>query len=160
MNVYNGNVILNSHGEAAVELPDYFEVLNRDFTYQLTCIGGFAPVYIADKISGNRFRIAGGTPGMEVSWQITGIRQDAWAEANRVEVEVQKQGREQGTYLYPELYSMPISMRHDYEAIRLDEEIHQSILEQNKRIQADRERDLKEEQAMEAYNWDSERVSK
>ena len=31
--------------------------------YQLTCIGGFAPVYVAEKISGGRFRIAKLPPG-------------------------------------------------------------------------------------------------
>lgn len=104
MNVYNGNVLLDENGEAWVELPEYFEALNRDFRYQLTCIGGFAPVYIAEKIEGNRFRIAGGVPDLEVSWQVTGVRQDAWAEANPIEVEVEKDETEKGAYLYPELY--------------------------------------------------------
>ena len=39
MNVYNGNVTLDSKGEATVELPDYFGALNRDYRYQLTPIG-------------------------------------------------------------------------------------------------------------------------
>jgi len=71
-NVYDGVAVLDEWGEAVVELPAYFEALDRGFRYQLTCIGGFAPVYIAEKIIGNRFRIAGGAPGMEVSWQVTG----------------------------------------------------------------------------------------
>ncbi|MHC4424935.1 MAG: hypothetical protein ACYSYV_02435, partial [Planctomycetota bacterium] len=71
MNVYNGNVTLDENGQVVVQLPEYFEALNRDFRYQLTCIGGFAPVYIAKKISDNRFKIAGGKSGMEVSWQVT-----------------------------------------------------------------------------------------
>ncbi|NOZ77631.1 MAG: hypothetical protein GXP48_00350 [Acidobacteria bacterium] len=107
MNVYNGNVLLDGDGAAWIELPTYFEALNRDFRYQLTCIGGFAPVFIAEKIAGNRFRIAGGSPGMEVSWQVTGIRHDAWAQANRIPVEEEKPEAEQGTYLYPELYGQP-----------------------------------------------------
>jgi hypothetical protein len=60
MNVYNGNVVLDANGEAVVVLPDWFEALNRDFRYQLTCIGGFAPVYIAEEIANNQFKIAGG----------------------------------------------------------------------------------------------------
>ncbi|NOZ94730.1 MAG: hypothetical protein GXP47_08335 [Acidobacteria bacterium] len=107
MNVYNGNVLLDEDGTAWVELPRYFEALNRDFRYQLTCIGGFAPVYIASKIAGNRFRIAGGSPGMEVSWQVTGIRHDAFAEAHRIPVEQEKPEAEQGTYLHPELFGQP-----------------------------------------------------
>jgi hypothetical protein len=42
-----------------------------------------------------------------VSWQVTGIRHDPYAEANRIQVLVDKPASEQGTYLYPELYSQP-----------------------------------------------------
>jgi hypothetical protein len=107
MNIYNGNVELDANGEAAVELPEWFGALNRDFRYQLTCIGGFAPVYIAQKVQNNSFRIAGGQPGLEVSWQVTGIRQDAWANAHRIPVEVDKSERERGYYIHPELYGAP-----------------------------------------------------
>jgi trimeric autotransporter adhesin len=108
MNVYNGNVILDGKGTATIQLPDWFETLNRDFRYQLTSIGGFAPVYIAQKVEGNAFKIAGGTPGMEVSWQVTGIRQDPWANAHRIPIEQQKDARERGFYLHPELYGQPV----------------------------------------------------
>jgi hypothetical protein len=105
--VYDGVVALDALGEATVELPEWFEALNRDFRYQLTCIGGAAVVYIADEIASHRFRIAGGRPGMKVSWQVTGTRQDAWANANRLVVEEAKPGVEQGTYLHPELFGQP-----------------------------------------------------
>ncbi|HWP44096.1 MAG TPA: hypothetical protein VNO14_12710, partial [Blastocatellia bacterium] len=108
MNVYNGNVTLDRNGEAVVKLPAYFEALNRDFRYQLTAIGTPGPyLYIAGKIADNRFRIAGGQPGMEVSWQVTGIRKDPWAERHRITVEQEKPERERGHYLYPELYDQP-----------------------------------------------------
>ena len=84
-----------------MKLPDYFEALNRDFRYQLTCIGGFAPVYVAQEINQNQFRIDGGTPGLKVSWQITGIRQDAYAQAKPIVVEEAKPAEEQGLYLFP-----------------------------------------------------------
>ena len=103
-NIYDGIAALDAAGEATVELPEWFGALNRDFRYQLTCIGGFAPVYIAAKISNNRFRIAGGLPGMEVSWQVTGIRQDPWANAHRIPVEEDKSEAERGYYLHPELF--------------------------------------------------------
>ncbi len=106
MNVYNGNVLLDANGEAKVKLPDYFEALNRDFRYQLTCIGGFAPVYIAGEISSNQFTIAGGEAGMKVSWQVTGIRKDPFAQANRIQVEVDKPAKERGKYLHPEAYGL------------------------------------------------------
>ena len=104
MNIYNGNAVLDAKGEAEIQLPDYFEALNQDFRYQLTCIGGFAPVYVSREIENNRFRIAGGISGLKVSWQVTGIRHDAYAEAHRSPVEVEKPTEDRGHYLHPELF--------------------------------------------------------
>jgi hypothetical protein len=115
MNVYNGNVELDAEGEAWVQLPAYFQALNMDFRYQLTALGAPGPnLYIAEKISDNRFKIAGGQPNMEVSWQVTGIRQDAWAQANRIQVEVDKNETEQGSYLYPEAYGLDATRSVEY----------------------------------------------
>ena len=113
-NVYDGIVVLDGNGEAWVELPEWFDVLNRDFRYQLTCIGAFAPVYIAQKISNNHFKIAGGQPGMEVSWQVTGIRKDPYAEKHRIPVEEEKPANERGTYLHPDAYNLPETMGINY----------------------------------------------
>lgn len=107
MNVYNGNIILDENGEAWIELPEWFEVLNRDFRYQLTCIGGQALVYIDQEIKNNRFKIAGGNPGLKVSWQVTGIRHDPYAEFNRIKVEEDKSASKRGRYLHPEAYGVP-----------------------------------------------------
>src|SRR5262249_35570101 len=108
MNIYNGNVKVDANGEAVVELPDWFSALNRDFRYLLTAIGAPSPaLYIAEEIADNRFKIAGGAPGMKVSWQVTGIRQDAWANKNRIKVEVEKDDRERGFYLHPEVFNQP-----------------------------------------------------
>ena len=108
MNVYNGNVILDAGGQAVVQLPPWFQALNRDFRYQLTCIGGFAPVYVAEEIADNRFVIAGGKAGLKVSWQVTGVRQDRYARANPIVVEQVKPDGERGRYLHPELYDQPV----------------------------------------------------
>ncbi len=97
MNVYNGNVVLDADGAATVELPEYFTALNRDYRYQLTTIGGFAPVYVAAKVHDNRFSIAGGTAGLEVSWQVTGIRQDAYAKEHPIVVDKPKSSQDKGT---------------------------------------------------------------
>jgi hypothetical protein len=104
MNIYNGTVVLDTKGEAEIQLPEWFEALNRDFRYQLTCIGGFAPVYVSREIENNTFRVAGGTSGLKLSWQVTGIRHDAYAEAHRSPVEVEKPIDERGHYLHPELF--------------------------------------------------------
>ena len=131
INIYNGNVVLDGAGEAVVQLPEYFEALNRDFRYQLTCIGGFAPIFIAERVSGRQFEIAGGKPGMEITWQITGIRKDRWAEANRIQVEEDKPAGEIGSYLHPELYGLSqqlsVTWRHDQEMIRKIAEMQEKM---------------------------------
>jgi hypothetical protein len=104
MNVYNGNIVLDNNGEAVIELPEYFEALNKDFRYQLTCIGGFAQVYIAEKINGTQFKIAGGNPNLEISWQVTGVRKDAYARSHPLVVEQDKSPVEKGHYLHPEAF--------------------------------------------------------
>ena len=124
-NVYDGVVVLDNKGKAEIELPDWFGILNKDFRYQLTAIGAPGPIlYIAEEISeatntntkyssskssnkNSRFKIAGGTSGMKVSWQVTGIRKDPWANANRIEVEEDKPAKERGYYLHPDLYGQP-----------------------------------------------------
>jgi hypothetical protein len=105
MDIYNGNARVDSHGEAVIELPSWFEALNREFRYQLTSIGAPSPnLYVAEEIAGNRFKIAGGRPGSKVSWQVTGIRHDAYANAHRIPVEEEKPALELGFYIHPELY--------------------------------------------------------
>lgn len=104
MNVYNGIVVLDKNGEGWVELPAYFEALNRNFRYSLTPIGAPAPnLYVAQEISGNHFKIAGGKRNAKVSWMVTGVRQDAYANAHRVKPEELKPAEERGKYLYPDV---------------------------------------------------------
>ncbi|HEY3412732.1 MAG TPA: hypothetical protein VGM51_06710 [Armatimonadota bacterium] len=109
-NLYDGIAVLDAGGQADVHLPGYFEALNMDFRYQLTAIGAPAPnLFIASRVQGNTFRIAGGIPGMEVSWQVTGIRKDAWAQGHRTVPEVDKPAGDRGRYLTPEAYGRPTS---------------------------------------------------
>ncbi|HRI45192.1 MAG TPA: hypothetical protein PLV39_13620 [Fimbriimonadaceae bacterium] len=110
-NIYDGVIECDARGEAVVQLPRYFEALNRDFRYQLTCVGGFSNVYIKDEVADNRFVIAGGRPGLKVSWQVTGIRQDAYANAHRIPNEVMKTPAERGYYLHPQAHGRPGNMR-------------------------------------------------
>ena len=116
-NLYDGVAVLDGNGAAVVSLPDWFAALNGgeefqgDFRYQLTPIGAAMPnLHIAEEIAGNTFRIAGGMPGMKVSWLLTGIRHDPYAESARIAVEQRKPDGEQGTYLHPELYGQPASL--------------------------------------------------
>ena len=103
-NIYDGVVITDARGEAVVVMPDWFEALNRDFRYQLTVIGEFAQAIVAKKMAGNRFTVRTSKPRVEVSWQVTGIRKDPYAEAHRIPVEEDKPVEERGHYLHPELY--------------------------------------------------------
>jgi len=117
MNVYNGNVVLGADGTAEVTMPDWFEALNRDFRYQLTPIGGPGPnLYIAREIEDHKFTIAGGGPGLKVSWQVTGVRHDKWAEANRIPVEIDKPAGEWGHYRHPKAFGIKAEQGGGHEA--------------------------------------------
>jgi len=108
MNIYTGNVILDANGLGVVQLPQWFGAMNSDLRYQLTAIGAPAPnLHIAEELAQDHFKIGGGSPGMKVSWQVTAIRQDAFARAHPLAVEVQKPANERGFYLHPELYGAP-----------------------------------------------------
>jgi hypothetical protein len=104
MNIYNGNVVTDGGGNATVTLPDWFEALNRDFRYQLTTVGQPAQAWIATEVGNHSFTIRTDRPNVKVSWQVTGVRQDAWANAHRIPVEVDKKAADQGHYLHPELF--------------------------------------------------------
>jgi trimeric autotransporter adhesin len=107
MNLYSGNVTTDSQGHASVQLPEWFEVLNTDFRYQLTVIGQFAQAIVGRKIENDRFEIRTSAPNVEVSWQVTGVRQDAYARAHPLVVEQEKDARLRGFYIHPELYGAP-----------------------------------------------------
>jgi trimeric autotransporter adhesin len=110
MNVYNGNVRTDAKGFATVRLPNWFQVLNKDFRYQLTIVGtrGWR-ARVVKEIRNNRFTIQSDLPRVKVSWQVTGIRHDAWANAHRIQVVVPKEGKADGRYVHPELYGKPLT---------------------------------------------------
>jgi hypothetical protein len=110
-NLYDGIVVLDAKGEAVVALPSYFEALNETFRYQLTAVGSAAPgLFVKTKISGNSFSIGGGAPGQEVSWQVTGVRHDAYAKTHPLIVESDKgsapYGHVKGKYIHPEAFGL------------------------------------------------------
>ncbi len=107
MNIYTGNVTTDAQGEARVQLPDWFEALNTDFRYQLTVIGQFAQAIVSSEVQNHEFAIRSSVPSVKVSWQITGVRQDAFAKANPLVVEEEKDAQLKGFYMHPELYGAP-----------------------------------------------------
>ncbi len=112
--VYSGNIVTDDHGLATVEMPDYFESAIGDFRYQLTVVGQFAQAIVAQKLNGNRFVIQTDKPNVEVSWQVTGVRQDNWAKAHRTPIVKDKLPDERGKYAHPEAFGMPEELGVDW----------------------------------------------
>jgi hypothetical protein len=106
-NIYDGTITTDAEGNATVSLPSWFEALNTDFRYQLTAIGQFAQAIVSRKVQNNQFSIKTSIPGVEVSWQVTGVRHDAYAMANPLVVEEDKGARLRGFYINPELHGAP-----------------------------------------------------
>lgn len=107
-NVYDGSAVLDANGRATVELPEWFESLNESFRYQLTAVGAPAPdLHVSRPLTDHTFEIAGGAAGLDVCWQITGVRCDNWARANPLVADVSKTGEEQGLLVHPELIGRP-----------------------------------------------------
>ena len=108
LNVYRGNATLDAQGQAWVTLPDYFDQINRDPSYQLTAIGKPAlALHIDKEIDQNRFLIAGGAPGQKVSWRVEAVRNDLFVRTYGAPVEQDKPQEHRGKYLQPELYRQP-----------------------------------------------------
>jgi YVTN family beta-propeller protein len=113
MNIYNGNIVTDADGYATITLPDYFQALNRDFRYQLTVIDEsddmevFLWAKVVREVKGNEFTIRSSRGNLKVSWQVTGIRQDAWANKNRIPNVVDKKPEEKGKLLHPAAFNQP-----------------------------------------------------
>lgn len=120
MNIYNGNVVTDASGYANVSMPDWFEALNKEFRYQLTVIGDFAQAIISQEIQNNQFIIRTDKPNIKVSWQVTGIRHDKFAEKYRIPVEENKTGKEVGKYIHPDAYGVSETLGVDYENNKID----------------------------------------
>ena len=59
---------------------------------------------MAREIEDNHFVVRTERPNVKVSWQVTGVRQDPYAEEYRAPVEEEKPDTERGRYLHPKLY--------------------------------------------------------
>ena len=113
-NLYDGIVVTDGNGEATVELPAWFEALNENFRYQLTCLGQFAQVMVATELADRHFTIKTDKPNVKVSWQVTGNRHDAWIKAHPLVVEENKPAAEHGRYLAPEVFGAAKELRIGY----------------------------------------------
>jgi hypothetical protein len=127
LNVYSGTVTTNRAGVARVRLPAYFEALNRNFRYQLTVIGKFAHAMVSKEIKNNEFVIRTDPGRVKVCWQVTGVRKDAWAEANRIPVEETKPKAERGRYLHPELFGKRAGAIHPVPATEVPDALPEKL---------------------------------
>jgi hypothetical protein len=118
LNQYSGNVVTDENGFAEITLPEWFEALNKDFRYQLTVIGRFAQAIVEEEIHNNRFTIRTNFGHVKVSWQVTGVRNDAYMRAHPMVVEEVKPPEEQGTYLSPKEWGQPEEKGRDYPIIQ------------------------------------------
>ena len=109
LNIYRGTVAFDASGNAEVQLPVWFDAVNKNASYQLTPIGGYAPIYIAQKIVDGKFIISGGQAGMEVSWAVYAERNDPYLQQHPEarEVEPAKPEENKGQYLRPDVYNQP-----------------------------------------------------
>jgi hypothetical protein len=64
---------------------------------------------VKQEIENHQFTIKTNKPLVKVSWQVTGIRHDAYANRYRIPVEEDKALSEQGYYLHPEVFGQPES---------------------------------------------------
>ncbi len=111
-NLYDGIAVTDERGYATIQMPDWFEPLNREFRYQLTVIDDanrdeFVLAKVVRQIADGKFTIRTSRGNATVCWQVTGTRQDAWAEAHRIPIEHEKPAHERGKFLHPALFGAP-----------------------------------------------------
>ena len=111
LNMYRGNAVFDKNGIAIVQLPEYFNTINIDFSYQLTPIGAPMPnLYVSQKINNNGvFQISGGEAEKEVSWSVYAKRNDKYIQENPEETksEIEKAGDRKGKYWDPISWKQP-----------------------------------------------------
>lgn len=119
INLYSGTITTDDQGYARVQLPTWMEAANTNFRYQLTVIDEgeqldtFVLTRVVRKVSDGSFTIKTSAPNVEVSWQLTGERSDAWAKANPLVVEQDKAPENRGRFISPEAFGEPASKAMD-----------------------------------------------
>jgi hypothetical protein len=107
--------VLDGNGNATITLPDYFKLVNKNYSYQLTPVGSPAPgIFVAKEINNEgKFAISGGNPGQKISWYVYAERNDPYLQQHpeKRNTVVNKEGRYKGKYLRPELYGQPQSKK-------------------------------------------------
>jgi hypothetical protein len=112
--IYRGKATFDVDGNAVVQLKDYVQAINVDYTYNLTPVGRFMPVYVHMEVSEEGvFEIRGGEPGEVVCWTLYGQRHDAYFDAHpeKLDPEVDKPEEMVGFYLDSKSHDQPDSKK-------------------------------------------------
>lgn len=125
LNIYRGNVTFDSNGEALVKMPDYYDLINKNPSYQLTPVGGYMQLFIKEKLENGQFVIGGGIEGAEASWTVYAERNDPYLQQYPFhrDVEVEKREGQKGKYLMPQLYGESMDKKMIQTSVR--EEVEQ-----------------------------------
>ncbi len=115
INFYSGNITTDGSGKAIVQLPDYYQALNKDSRYQLTVIGSFAQAIISKEVSNNTFEIATSVPNVKVSWEVKGVRNDARMQQHPFVAVEEKSAAQKGKYWDPAAHNQPASKGVSYD---------------------------------------------
>lgn len=94
--LYRGNITLDHSGRAVVQMPDWFDALNDDLVITYGEWG--REVSDAPRTS-HRIKngwVIVGQPLRRVSWMASGVRRDAWAAGNPLQVESEKDDKDKG----------------------------------------------------------------
>lgn len=120
MNQYSGTATTGADGYAWVQLPDYFEEINRDFRYQLTVVDDsdsedFVQAKVSKRIRGNRFQIRTSHPNTEVCWEVKAVRNDAYVRHYPPQSVMDKPEGERGFFEHPEIHGFgkDLNLAHD-----------------------------------------------
>lgn len=103
-NLYRGVVTTDVSGRAVVNLPDYFESANKDFSYYLQPIGTFAQVIVEEEVRNNEFVIRTDKPNVKVSWMVVATRNDPYMRYFWKPTVIEKSPEQRGKYLIPQVY--------------------------------------------------------
>lgn len=139
LNMYRGMIQLDANGQATVDLPNYFEAVNINPSYQLTAIGTSTQPYVTTEITNNQFTVSG-APNTKVSWTVYAERNDPTiqyfsAKYNLKENVRAKRPSEVGRYITPQAYGQDETKAAWYNATR-------------SKNQADRDAMVKQQKAM------------
>ncbi len=117
INFYSGNVTTDASGKVTVQLPDYFEAINKDFRYQLTVIGSFAQAIISKEVANNKFEIATSQPNIKVSWEVKGVRNDAHMRKFPFQAVEEKSASQKGKYWDPAAHNQSENKRVSFASV-------------------------------------------